>query len=63
MDYRSGREVEFIIVDGSQGVKKKGCEGDVHLYTTFHRVMTTLSAGMRTGNQIPQWIRGVGQDN
>ena len=63
MDCRSGREVKFIIVDGSQRVKKKGYEGDVYLYTTFHRVMATLSAGMKTGNQSPQWIRRIGQDS
>lgn len=58
-----GKVVQFSRVYGSQGVKRKECERDIHLYITFHKVMAALSAGMKTRNQSPQWIRGLGQEN
>lgn len=63
MDCRCGRVVQFSRVDGSQGVKRKGCEPDIHLYITFHKVMAALSARKKNKDQSPQWIRGLGQEN
>lgn len=44
-------------------LKKIECERDIYLYITFHKVMAALSAGMKTRDQSPQWIRGLGQEN